>query len=76
MEVLGMDGMSWKNIFVSRISMNIIERNKENDIYRPRTICPGYTGAVTRSCIMNCYVATPSVWGNSTEICVSGNAEV
>ncbi len=23
--------------------MNIIERNKENDSYRPRNICTGYT---------------------------------
>ena len=44
--------------------------------YRPRNICTGYAGAVTRSCIMNCYVATPSIWGNSTEICVSGKVEV
>ncbi len=44
MEVLGMVGMSWKNIFMSKIYMNIIEKNKENDSYRPRTICPGYTG--------------------------------
>ncbi len=44
MEVLGMVGMSWKNIFMSKICMNIIGRNRENDSYRPRTICPGYTG--------------------------------
>ena len=38
---LGMDGMSWKNIFVSKMYMNIIERNKENDSYRPRTFVRG-----------------------------------
>jgi len=38
---LGMDGMSWKNIFVSKMYMNLIERNKENDSYRPRNICTG-----------------------------------
>ena len=37
----GMDGMSWKSIFVSKMYMNIIERNKENDSYRPRTFVRG-----------------------------------
>ncbi len=41
MGLLGMDGMSWKSIFVSKICMNIIERNKENDSYRPRTFVRG-----------------------------------
>ena len=40
---LGMAGMSWKNIFVSKMYMNIIERNKENDSYRPRTFVRGYS---------------------------------
>ncbi len=43
MEVLGMAGMLWKNIFASKMCMSITERNKENDIYRPRNICTGYT---------------------------------
>jgi hypothetical protein len=42
-----MEGMSWKSIFPNRILMNIIEKNNENDSYMPRTICTGYTGAVT-----------------------------
>jgi hypothetical protein len=29
--------------------MNIIERNKENDTYRPRTICTGYTVTALRA---------------------------
>jgi len=41
MGLWGRDGMLWKSIFVSRISMNIIERNKENDSYRPRTFVRG-----------------------------------
>ena len=45
--------MLWKSIFVSRISMNIIERNKENDSYRPRNICTGYTG-VTEGDAISC----------------------
>ncbi len=44
MDLWGRDGMLWKSIFVRRISMNIIERNKENYSYRPRNICTGYTG--------------------------------
>ena len=41
MEVLGMEGMSWKNIFVSNMYMSIIEINKKNDSYRPRTFVRG-----------------------------------
>lgn len=41
MEVSGMVGMLWKNIFVSKMYMNLIEGNKENDSYRPWNICPG-----------------------------------
>ena len=40
----GMVGVWWKNIFASKMYMNIIDRNKENDSYRPWNICPGYTG--------------------------------
>jgi hypothetical protein len=51
----GMDGMSSKNIFLSKARMNIIEKNNINDGHRPRTICPGYT--VTEGdrvkCILN-----------------------
>jgi hypothetical protein len=36
--------MSFRSIFLSKIHMNIIERNNENDSYMPRTICTGYTG--------------------------------
>ncbi len=49
---LGMDGMLWKNIFVSKMYMNMIERHKENDSYRPRNICPGYTGVTDRDRIL------------------------
>ncbi len=35
------DGMSWRSISVSKISMNILEKNKENDSYRPRTFVRG-----------------------------------
>jgi len=35
-----------------------------------------FNGSVTRSCIINCFDVTISVWGNPTEVCVSGNAGV
>jgi hypothetical protein len=43
MDQLEMDGMSFRSIFMSKIRMNIIEKNNINDSYRPRTICTGYT---------------------------------
>lgn len=42
----GSVGNGWEvveNIFVSKMYMNIIGENKRNGIYRPWTICPGYT---------------------------------
>ncbi len=41
MDQLGMDGMSFRSIFLSKIRMNIIEKNNINDSYRSRTICMG-----------------------------------
>jgi hypothetical protein len=43
MDQLEMDGMSFRSIFMSKIRMNIIEKNNINDSYMPRTICTGYT---------------------------------
>lgn len=58
MDLWGRDGMLWKSIFMSRISMNIIERNKENDSYRPRNICTGYTGVTFLSRVLEACLHT------------------
>jgi hypothetical protein len=54
--------------------MSTIERNKKKSDTCPGTILSGVYRAVTRSYELLC--ATPSVWGNPTEIRVSGNAGV